>query len=572
MDSTLAKGAVFMYYKSRVEIPKVPGKITIRKGIYVMYETGRTYNSEKKYNIPNRVTIGKICEEEGKMYPNEKFNTYFPDAKMPELDSRPDRSSCLRIGAFLVIKKIMKESGIKNIIEELFPVDYGLLCDMIAYSIIMENNAAQYYPDYAYNHPLFSTDYKIYSDTKISSFLRNVTDEQRLAFLDKWNEEQDHENHIYISYDSTNKNVQAGEIEIAEFGHAKNDSTKPIVNISVGYDHNNREPLFYEEYPGSIVDISQLKYMVDKAVGYGYRNVGFVLDRGYFSKGNLKYLDENRMPFVIMAKGNAKFINGFVKEVQGTFEEERKKRINKYKVYGTTLRTKLFPSDDKNRYIHIFFNDLRAAIERENLEAKIERMERNLQKLIGTDKIVKEAEKYFRFERDKEGIIAAIGPKNNEITKAKKMCGYFVIVTSKRMTAKDALYLYKSRDESEKLFRADKSYLGNNTMRVQTDEAFRTKTLIGFIALIIRNRIYTSLDAVIGEGENKPNYMTVPAAIKELEKIEMIRQSDGIYRLDHAVTATQKNILKAFGMDAKSIPQKALFIADELAKVDGIRV
>ena len=199
-------------------------------------------------------------------------------------------------------------------------------------------------------------------------------------------------------------------------------------------------------------------------------------------------------------------------------------------------------------------------------------MERNLRKLIGTDKTVKEAEKYFRFERDKEGIIAAIAPKNGEISKAKKMCGYFVIVTSKRMTAKEALSLYKSRDESEKLFRTDKSYLGNSAMRVQTDEAFRAKTLIGFIALIIRNRIYTGLDEAIEEGENKPNYMTVPAAVKELEKIEMIRQSDGIYRLDHAVTATQKNILKAFGIDAKSIPRKALFIADELAKVDGIRV
>lgn len=32
--------------------------------------------------------------------------------------------------------------------------------------------------------------------------------------------------------------------------------------------------------------------------------------------------------------------------------------------------------------------------------------------------------------------------------------------------------------------------------------------------------------------------MTVPGAIRELEKIEMIKGIDGIYRLDHAVTAT----------------------------------
>ena len=32
--------------------------------------------------------------------------------------------------------------------------------------------------------------------------------------------------------------------------------------------------------------------------------------------------------------------------------------------------------------------------------------------------------------------------------------------------------------------------------------------------------------------EKKPNYMTVPAALKELEKIEMVRQLDNVYRLD----------------------------------------
>lgn len=56
--------------------------------------------------------------------------------------------------------------------------------------------------------------------------------------------------------------------------------------------------------------------------------------------------------------------------------------------------------------------------------------------------------------------------------------------------------------------------------------------------------------------------MTVPAAIKELEKIEMVRQLDNVYRLDHAVTAKQKAILKAFGMDAEQIK----YLASELSK------
>lgn len=48
----------------------------------------------------------------------------------------------------------------------------------------------------------------------------------------------------------------------------------------------------------------------------------------------------------------------------------------------------------------------------------------------------------------------------------------------------------------------------------------------------------------------KPNYLTVPAAIRELEKIEMNRQLDKVYRLDHAVTKIQKVILDAFDIDA----------------------
>jgi hypothetical protein len=63
--------------------------------------------------------------------------------------------------------------------------------------------------------------------------------------------------------------------------------------------------------------------------------------------------------------------------------------------------------------------------------------------------------------------------------------------------------------------------------------------------------------------------MTVPAALKELEKIEMVRQFDGVYRLDHAVTKTQKTILKALGLDGDSVHTVASAIGRALtAKVD----
>lgn len=47
--------------------------------------------------------------------------------------------------------------------------------------------------------------------------------------------------------------------------------------------------------------------------------------------------------------------------------------------------------------------------------------------------------------------------------------------------------------------------------------------------------------------------MTVPAAIRELEKIELIQQLDHRYRLNDSVTTTQREILKAFGINEVNI-------------------
>ena len=243
-----------------------------------------------------------------------------------------------------------------------------------------------------------------------------------------------------------------------------------------------------------------------------------------------------------------------------------------------TVKTKVFYSDEKDRYLHIYYSYSKAASEREDLESKIDRIAAYLKKQEGQAVVIdKSYEKYFSLEYYHEGkedqcFVCGI-EKASVIEEELKMCGYFCIITSAEMTAKEALDLYKSRDASEKLFKADKSFLGNRSLRVYTGESLEGKMLIAFVALIIRNRMYTKLKDTEEEMTERPNYMNVPASIRELEKIELIRQADGIYRLDHAVTATQKTILKAFGIDANYIKRKAVEISEELnPKVLKVRI
>ena len=564
-----------MYLGFLVDIPDVKGKITQkRKGssVYISYEIGRKYDPAKRYNVPDRVIIGKQNQSDKKqMEPNENFLKYFPEVDLPEERYDSNRSSCLRIGAYIIIQQMMKEIGIPELLSEYFNNrDLGLFLDLITYTLICENNAGQYYPDYAYNHPLFTEGMRIYSDATVSDFFGRVTDDQSIGFLNTWNSVRDHREKIYISYDSTNKNIQAGDVEIAEFGNAKVDTGKPIFNYSIAYDTHNREPLFYEKYPGSINDVSQLQIMLDKAKGYGYRKIGFILDRGYFSKANLDYMDQCGYDFVIMVKGMSTLVNELILENKGKFEDKRACSIRRHKVYGTTVKRKLFLTDEKERYFHIFHSSVKETKERENIEKAVENCAYFLEKKKGSVyEVPNYLQYYFEPEYSKDGYFLMAREKRDVIERELRLCGYFVIITSQKMTAGEAIDLYRSRDASEKLFRGDKSYLGNKSIRVYSDESVSAKIFIEFVALIIRNRIYTKLRDEVERLGKDPNFMTVPAAMKELEKIEIIRGLDLVYRLDHAVTATQKTILKAFDMDAKYVQEKAKRISEQIGNTSG---
>ena len=252
-----------MYLDFKVKIPSDSAGITRKKikgTTYIYYAYEHNYSSEKGYTVPKSTSIGKCTEDDPElMYPNTNFLKFFPAEELPETKGEAYRSGCLRVGTYFVLRRIISEYHLDEMIGDIIGKNSGLFLDLAVYSIIAENNAGQYYPDYAFNHPLFTDRMKIYSDAKVSDFINSITRDQSLAFLNEWNEKQDHKQKIYISYDSTNKNCRAGDIDFVEYGHPKEDTGAPVINYSVAYDGNNAKPLYYEDYPGSIVDVSQLQ-------------------------------------------------------------------------------------------------------------------------------------------------------------------------------------------------------------------------------------------------------------------------------------------------------------------------
>ena len=75
-----------MYLNLTVPMPSEKGKLTtktIKNTSYVYYEISRTYDSDKKYNSPKRVCIGKRCpDSSGMIIPNTNFLRYFPEVAL----------------------------------------------------------------------------------------------------------------------------------------------------------------------------------------------------------------------------------------------------------------------------------------------------------------------------------------------------------------------------------------------------------------------------------------------------------------------------------------------------------
>ena len=102
-----------MYLNLTVPMPVGTGKLSVKRiknTPYIYYETGRTYDAEKKYNKPKRVCIGKAIDDcPGMMAPNTNFLRFFPEAVLPDEAEEAERSSCLHVGAYFVIRKVISE-------------------------------------------------------------------------------------------------------------------------------------------------------------------------------------------------------------------------------------------------------------------------------------------------------------------------------------------------------------------------------------------------------------------------------------------------------------------------------
>ena len=528
-----------------VDLPDRTVRVASKSGTYVYLTQKVEYSSKLKRSIPTRIVIGKL-NDDGKLIPNKNYFSIY--GEKVELLERSNRSDFISFGLNMIIDTIARKSQLYDLLDSIFEDNTNKILDIASYMILKETSAMQYFEDYGYNHHLFNLDN--FTDNTIGRLFDLLKVKDIDLFISSWVKMHSNKD-IYVSYDSTNMNSTSGSLELAEYGHAKDNDNLPQVNLSLGYDQSNNTPLFYELYPGSIIDNSECKKMVDRAKYYGLNNIGFILDRGYFSINNIKYFENNGYDYILMTKGNSRFIKEAVDTCVASLKNGVNHYIEEYELYGKTIETKLFDKDSK-QYVHVYYDGLQAEREKINIYNRLNAIDKLLDEKIKAKLQRKEDLKpyddLYKVNFDVFGYFTSYKRKDNKIKELLNKAGVFVIVTSKEMSAEKALSIYRDRDAIEKVFRMEKSYLGCDVFRVSSNEKLESKVFISFIALILRNEIYQSIKPLYKK--NRKEY-TVPKVLQQLERLGITKLSDNKYHQRYLLTKRQKDILNVFNINEK---------------------
>ena len=80
--------------------------------------------------------------------------------------------------------------------------------------------------------------------------------------------------------------------------------------------YEERLPFFYVTYPGSIIDKSHLTYMMAYNETLGISKVCFIMDRGFFTTDNVKYMQSSHLSYITGAGISYKATRAAIDEVR----------------------------------------------------------------------------------------------------------------------------------------------------------------------------------------------------------------------------------------------------------------
>jgi hypothetical protein len=566
---------------SRVVVKKAPSNIC-----YVYYIL-RSYRNENGRPKSDEVLIGKKSNTEGFLIPNNNYYLLFNnsiknngdliadsnyidkiiaakianknikrvnvselltdfsssdnvksiiDINNLQLDSESFFAKQEQYGHIFALMKVSESIGLTPILQKVFPDRWNQIMTIAIFMATEGNIMSKILHWFEQSRVTLVTKM---TDQICSDVFKNIEYQEKMLFFKEWIAARLESE--YLIYDVTSISTHSKNISEVERGHNSDEESLAQINYGMFYGHSSRLPVYYDEYQGSIPDVSTLPFILNQTTNLGIKNVSLVLDRGFLSEHNLHYLHDHNYKFTIPLSKNLNINKSLIDNYAQTVKQPAN-WLEKHKLYGICVDSTIFNIPFKS---FIYFDHVKAHEEESIIYDKISSKEAELLKLKSKNLIKKSFNDFFDIDIINNDTNFIFNRNNDKINEIINRCGFFIYISNfDLIDPSKLLSTYKKRYEIEQNFKIFKQDLIFKRLRTQYDKTTEGKLFIGFLALILRTAFFNK---VIKCSSTKN--MTISDILTKLKliKVSNINNNNNI-SIKMPLSKFQKDIYDSIGV------------------------
>lgn len=524
-----------------------------RTGTTYVYESTSYWDKEKKQARSKRTLIGKRDPNTWEIIPTDgrgkkrKDTSFLSSERLPPGPVPIQEAKRVFYGATYLLDEISRHTGLAEDLKQCFPSIHKQLLS-IAYYLVLEQDSSLFrferWHSFHY-HPYG----KVIPSQRSSELFASVSEQAKQAFFQlQRNRQVENE---YWAYDTTSISSYSQTLKQVQYGKNKEDDRLPQLNVALLFGQTSGLPFYYRKLAGNIPDMKTLQTLLGDLHALDFDNIKLVMDRGFYSRANIDALLKERLKFVIATKTSLSYVRLEIDQVETTIRSYECLH-EQYNLYMKTTRfewdyqqerpyKKDTLTEKRRMYLHIYLNlDKRAedemAFDRKLLERRREILEKRRKP---------EHERYYRTyfhikETPKRG--PQVDVNMEEVEKARRYFGYFTLLTNEKMTAEEALCIYRNKDLVEKGFGNMKDRLNMRRLLVSSEKSLDGKLFVSFIALILTSYIKKRM-----EEAGLYKHHTMQSLLDQLDTIECF-EHPGYKRRVGEVLSKQEALYNALGI------------------------
>ena len=492
-----------------------------------LYEVTQYYNCYTKKRWQTSKYIRKI-------HPQEDLDHL---TKEPPVIQKKTESNSLSIqqltnfGDAYLYHALVEELHLKKILLKCFSESMThFLLLAVGYKLLSDGQAFQHMESWLETSDLpsfypLSTSFHSASISKHLTRLGKDELDSIMRFFLHWSQHVHHEGESLL-FDLTSFASQSSDLEEAEYGYSKDHSPYPQINMGLLVNQQQKLPLYYKVYPGSLKDVKTLHNMVEEIHMLSIPSVVIILDRGFYKEQHLLEMLQQELSFIIpLSKIHRKLYDMIRTTHRETLESSSHWIIVNGKPYyaasgSTTLPFQRPDKKEKEKekeakekkgkdspeevisyplYYSIYLDPERKQKEEQSFAIELFEAQKNLQEkdwnslLKGQDKkeIWKEQagvwKSYLTLEKEPKKNVYHVLRNTHAIDKHVQTLGITILLSSSPRDAETLLNQYRQRDHVEKVFDSCKNELRSLPLRVHQSDTMKGYFFVLFLEMIIYN-------------------------------------------------------------------------------------